>query len=488
MPAPVARVEVEHDHLRRLDVVGPSHRRVQLERREVGGPHDRRHRVEHAVADVAAAVTGPEGGADPVGPVARAALLEEALAVDAVREPSQGDPPVADVGEQHRRDAGVVVDDLALGEPGLRVQHLVEVGEAEAAPLDLDVGQADLRAATFLAGRFAAFLAGARLVAFFAVERLAAARLAGRAGGLVVLGLVGASGARVALAGLLGRRHARLERGHEVDHLGGGRLLGRSHDLGGAARLAVDQLEHLVAVGVAEPRRLELGAEALDELAGHRHLLVGDLDVGDRVELGDLLGRVELVRVDHRREHQPTVDRPDRGEVLLRAHHEAGDADLAALLHRALQQRVGLERGLVGRDEVGGVVEHRVDVGEVDELLDLDRARRLGVERGELLVGDEHVLTRCELVALRQRLGRHLGAVGLGHPLLLDAGARAGVDLVEVHRLARHRSEELDRDADQPEADRSTPDGAGHADHLARDRHHLARQLPEWSRTYRWFR
>ena len=53
-----------------------------------------------------------------------------------------------------------------------------------------------------------------------------------------------------------------------------------------------------------------------------------------RVELGDLLGVVELVGVHHRRQHQPPVDRADRGEVLLRAHHEAGDADLAALLHR----------------------------------------------------------------------------------------------------------------------------------------------------------
>ena len=47
-------------------------------------------------------------------------------------------PAVGDVRQHHRRDADVVVDDLGLGEPRRRVQHLVEVGDLELAPVDLD--------------------------------------------------------------------------------------------------------------------------------------------------------------------------------------------------------------------------------------------------------------------------------------------------------------------------------------------------------------
>ena len=63
------------------------------------------------------------------------------------------------------------------------------------------------------------------------------------------------------LPALLGRRHRCLERGHEIDHLGRGRLLGRSDELvtGG---LLLDEVQHLLAVGVLEVGRVEgLGVE-----------------------------------------------------------------------------------------------------------------------------------------------------------------------------------------------------------------------------------
>src|SRR5690606_26308403 len=69
----------------------------------------------------------------------------------------------------------------------------------------------------------------------------------------------------------------------------------------------------------------------------------------------------------------------------------------------------------------------------------------------------------AELVALGDLLGGHLLAVGRRHLAVLDAGARARVDLVEVDALARDGVEQLDRDVDQPEADRAAPDRTGHA-------------------------
>ena len=78
-------------------------------------------------------------GPHPGRPVARALLLVEELAVDAVRVALERQVPVAQVRQQHRRDPHVVLDHLALGEPGGRVEDLVEVRERERAPLHLDL-------------------------------------------------------------------------------------------------------------------------------------------------------------------------------------------------------------------------------------------------------------------------------------------------------------------------------------------------------------
>jgi hypothetical protein len=59
------------------------------------------------------------------------------LALDAVRIADQGHRTAAQVREQHRRDPGVVVEDLALGEAGLWVEDLVEVRDRQPPAVDL---------------------------------------------------------------------------------------------------------------------------------------------------------------------------------------------------------------------------------------------------------------------------------------------------------------------------------------------------------------
>ena len=75
----------------------------------------------------------------------------------------------------------------------------------------------------------------------------------------------------------LGER--RFERGDEVEHLGRRLDLGLGDDLL-ARRLALDEVEQLLAVLVVVLLGLELvGRERLDELARHRALALGELDV-----------------------------------------------------------------------------------------------------------------------------------------------------------------------------------------------------------------
>jgi hypothetical protein len=101
------------------------------------------------------------------------------------------------------------------------------------------------------------------------------------------------------------------------------------------------------------------------------------------------------------------------------------------------------------------VVEDRVDVGKVDEVLDLDRLRLLRVERVELLGLDHDVAVGRELVALDDLLVRDLLAGRGVDPLLADPRTSLARKLVEADRLGRSCAVELHRDVDQPEADRA---------------------------------
>ena len=90
-----ARIEIEDDRARGLDVLCPRHRGVQLERRHVACPHERGALVELAVLDRAFAVARTTCGRHPWRSVLRTPLLEERRCVDAVREPLEGERALA---------------------------------------------------------------------------------------------------------------------------------------------------------------------------------------------------------------------------------------------------------------------------------------------------------------------------------------------------------------------------------------------------------
>ena len=58
-------------------------------------------------------------------------LLEEGFALDSVGEPLHGQRPLPNVGQHHRGDAHVVVDELALGEGALGKENLLQIGDGE---------------------------------------------------------------------------------------------------------------------------------------------------------------------------------------------------------------------------------------------------------------------------------------------------------------------------------------------------------------------
>jgi hypothetical protein len=101
----------------------------------------------------------------------------------------------------------------------------------------------------------------------------------------------------------------------------------------------------------------------------------------------------------------------------------------------------------------------RPDLGQLDERQDVDGLRGLRVGAPEILVGHHHVLVVLVLIALHHLAPGHFLAGGLVDALVADRGEIALVEHRHVElRRALARRVQLDRDIDQPEADRPFPE------------------------------
>ena len=139
------RIEVEVEIVGTIDVVAARVPRVQVDAAEVDDPEQRRQVLDHREIDHAARAVRDRAGLDPLGPRRRRALHEERLAGGAVGIALHHHRPIDQVRQQHRRDVGVVLQQVALGEAELGPERLVEVGQ-----LDFAVAEDDGR---ILAGR-----------------------------------------------------------------------------------------------------------------------------------------------------------------------------------------------------------------------------------------------------------------------------------------------------------------------------------------------
>src|SRR5207245_943999 len=81
----------------------------------------------------------------------------------------------------------------------------------------------------------------------------------------------------------------------------------------------------------------------------------------------------------------------------------------------------------------------RVDVGEADAAIDLDRRRGLQGGRGQVVVLDQHVLALRDLPALDQLLDVDVLLAERAEALLLDGGAALAVEGAEGDLVPRLR-------------------------------------------------
>ena len=177
----------------------------------------------------------------------------------------------------------------------------------------------------------------------------------------------------------------------------------------------------------------------------------------------DLLAGHDLVGEAHGRHGQRAVEGADGGEVLLVAHHHGADRHPLGLLHG--RQRGGGRRGRRPRRRARAsrCGRSRSDRRrQVDEVGDVDRARGGGPQGVELIGVDHDVLALAQLEALLDVVARSPSCPSWPTPSRTGCAPRLLLELMEVHVVVVDGAVGLDRHADQPEAQRSAPDGARH--------------------------
>src|SRR5579864_6164649 len=114
-----ARIEIEDDCGGRIDGGRAMKKRVNFQTGQVRAPNQRREVINQEVPDGRSAATPWHGkGPYPFGLERRCILCIKKLAVDTVGIALERDRQVLEMRQDERRDASVIVDNLALCEAG----------------------------------------------------------------------------------------------------------------------------------------------------------------------------------------------------------------------------------------------------------------------------------------------------------------------------------------------------------------------------------
>ena len=130
------RIEVDAQLVGMIERLRADRMRMQLQAGEVRHPGEVGGSAWHHLLGAAAGREADRGDLHPIRPLRRGALLEEELAVDAVRVAHQhaGPPAGATQGRVSHRD--VVIHQVQLGDPGIADQQLPRMRDDDLAAID----------------------------------------------------------------------------------------------------------------------------------------------------------------------------------------------------------------------------------------------------------------------------------------------------------------------------------------------------------------
>jgi hypothetical protein len=166
-------------------------------------------------------------------------------------------------------------------------------------------------------------------------------------------------------------------------------------------------------------------------------------------------GFADLILVAEHEHHQQVVTRLDGDQVFAAVEGDRADRRLASqrLAHHG--ERFGGDLA-VGRQVVRLLEKHGINRGRRGELVQVDDARRLRPDLGDVLLLERDVTSLLELVPLHDLVVRNFALMGRTPLLVLDAGQALPVQLVEMDCRAGIRRR-VDADGDRHQAQPEVP-------------------------------
>ena len=103
-----------------------------------------------------------------------------------------------------------------------------------------------------------------------------------------------------------------------------------------------------------------------------------------------------------------------------RFYHDLGDADLAALRQRVAQKHISFIPTLLRFEVVRFVKKHRIDLFDIDKILDVDGLCRLQIDPLKVFVLEHDEFPLLVFVTLDDFVPRYFLAVGFRDAFVID--------------------------------------------------------------------
>ncbi len=170
--------------------------------------------------------------------------------------------------------------------------------------------------------------------------------------------------------------------------------------------------------------------------------------------------RDQLIGKTHQFQHEEIAVGFDRRQVLAGSDDHFGDASFVRVRQNLAQQVVGAGPTLLRLEIIRPIKIHRIDLGQLDEINDVDRIGRFEVDALKVLVLQDDELPLLILVALHDLFPRNFFSIHLGDALVIDRAKILGAEQAEFQLLGATGILQRDRNAHEAEADGSFPNGA----------------------------
>src|ERR1044072_9991601 len=160
----------------------------------------------------------------------------------------------------------------------------------------------------------------------------------------------------------------------------------------------------------------------------------------------------------HQLEHERVLERLHAREILAGLDHDLGDANLLPIGQRLAKEDIGFVAAFLRLKIIRLVEVHRIDLLQVDEILDVDGLGRFKINTLKILFVEDDELPFLVFVALDDLFPRNFLALIFRAPPIIHRAMILGAQETKFELLLPRRGVESDRYVDEAETDTSFPD------------------------------